>query len=108
MPPEVEHQLRPLAVGYRRSRAASVPGRGAWFSAAFRRGALGWATPACSFEYPPEFDVSERTVCRPALQTYNGGSIGPEDYRKDLRDYPRSDRWMPDWLIEVVHSSCDD
>ena len=108
VPPEVEHQLRPLAVGYRRSRAASVPGRGAWFTAAFRRGALGWATPACSFEDPPEFEVSERPVSRQALQTYNGGFIGPEDYRKDLRDYPRSDRWMPDWLVEVVHSSCDD
>ena len=81
--PELCRRIEGPAREYRRQRAASVPGRGGWFTAHFRRHPGSWATPACFFEYRPTFAEVVVTA---------------DDYRQDLAEFPRSARWTPDWL----------
>lgn len=90
---EQVERIGPLARQYRRQRAERVPGRGGWFSADFRRYPDGWATPACSFDFPPAFSVTSPIT--EALWEYDGRRVTAADYRRDLSEFPRSDRWMP-------------
>lgn len=80
--------LAPLVEQYRVQRAATLPGRGGFYNAWFSRGPDGWMPPECTFEFPPRFPGAP-----PATR---------EEYLSDLSAFPRSDRWMPDWLNDVV------
>ncbi|MBI2708568.1 MAG: hypothetical protein HYX34_02590 [Actinobacteria bacterium] len=96
-------ELEPVARDYRRSRALTVPGRGAWFGATFRRYPDGWATPACTFDLPPRLSGGDGAVGTPVAQRPTR-VVGAAAYREDLEAFPRSPRWMPDWLVEIIRS----
>ena len=80
--------VAPLVRRYRAQRAAALPGRGGFYDVWFSQGPEGWMPPEGTFEFPPRFPGAP-----PATR---------EDYLADLSAFPRTERWMPDWLNDIV------
>jgi hypothetical protein len=85
MPVNEVAALEPLFRALREQRAREVPERGAWFSAWVTVGAEGVANLSCNFMEQPKF-LDQRPV------------IPARDYALDLRNFPRSQHWLPTWL----------
>ena len=77
--------LEPLFRSIREQRVQKLPERGSWFSSWVRIGSKGGANLCCNFVEEPRI-LDERPV------------IPRTDYERDLRDFPRSKHWMPEWL----------
>jgi len=69
----------------REQRARRFPDRGLWFSAWVKVGATGGAVLCCNYMDQPEF-LDQKPI------------IPGAEYQRDLRAFPRSEHWMPDWL----------
>ncbi len=81
--------IRQLLTAARRRRAVRMPDRGLWYSARLQVGAAGAARLKCEFLGRPKIDGQQ-----PVFPV--------ADYLQDLREFPRSAHWMPDWLKELV------
>jgi hypothetical protein len=77
--------LESLFRSVREQRAQKFPERGLWFSAWVKIGSQGAANICCNFMDEPKI-LDER----PNIPTI--------DYESDLRAFPRSKHWMPEWL----------
>jgi hypothetical protein len=81
--------LEPVFRSLREQRALQMPERGLWFSAWVTVGPKREASVCCNFMDEPEV-LDERPI------------IPAKDYQSDLRAFPRSDHWMPDWLRPIA------
>jgi len=85
MPEGEISDLEPLFRSIREQRVQTLPERGLWFSSWVKIGSHGGATLCCNFMEEPKV-LDERPI------------IPKADYKRDLRDFPRSKHWMPEWL----------
>jgi hypothetical protein len=85
IPQEDVSELERLFRLVREYRAASNSDRGLWFSSFVRIGSDGGAVLCCNFMDQPVF-LDQKPI------------IPAADYEQDLRAFPRSQHWMPEWL----------
>ncbi len=85
MAPDEVADLEPLFRSLREERARKVPERGLWFYSWVKVGATGGATLCCDFMKEPDLDNQTPL-------------ISASDYAIDLKAFPRSQHWYPDWL----------
>lgn len=85
LPKQEVKALEPLFRHVREQRARKTPERGLWFYAWVTVGSRGVARLNCNFMYEPKI-LDERP------------NIPRSEYYRDLRAFPRSDYWKPDWL----------
>ena len=77
--------LEGLFRAVREQRAQKIPERGLWFSSWVKVGSQGGAILCCNFMDQPKI-LDERPI------------IPTSDYERDLRVFPRSKHWTPEWL----------
>jgi hypothetical protein len=81
--------LESLFRAARLDRARHTPDRGLWFSAWVTVGAEGAVNLSCNFMDEPK--IADEHPAVPIA-----------DYERDLKDFPRSEYWMPWWLKERI------
>jgi hypothetical protein len=86
MPQDELPGLERLFRSVREKRAQKVPERGLWFSSWVRVGPQGAANLCCNFMDQPK--ILDKRPRVPAVE-----------YDRDLHAFPRSNHWMPEWLI---------
>lgn len=85
MPQSETADLEGLFNSVREQRAKKMPERGLWFSAWVKVGLQGGAVLCCNFMDEPRI-LDEQPI------------IPASDYEHDLRVFPRSEHWTPEWL----------
>jgi hypothetical protein len=103
VPEDLTLAIEPAVRAYRAQRAEALPERGGWYEAHFRLTADGYEPPACFFELPPQFGPGSSR--RTPLQSTPNLNVTVGDYRADLALFPRTERWMPTWLNEVLQKA---
>jgi len=89
LPRELHARLEPLFRAERVRRAGVIPARGLWFSCSFRVYQTRPANLVCDFLREPDPEDS-------------GSPISNEEYAADLRAFPRTAYWTPNWLREKL------
>lgn len=81
--------LIPLILKARQARAGGAHAvRGLWNNASLRISPDGHVTLHADWEFEPKFE--------------HGGRVTAADLRADLARFPRSDRWTPEWMADIL------